>query len=92
MSNVEEHIRRAMQEGKFDDLPGKGKPLHWEENPNQDPEMRLAYHLLRSSGYTLPWIETLREIDRDIEAARGDLRRGWPLLFTSAKMVWSPPA
>jgi DnaJ homolog subfamily C member 28 len=77
MPNVEEHLRQAMEEGKFDNLPGKGKPLRLEENPNADPEWELAYHLIKESGFSLPWIETIREIESDLEKARLDLRRAW---------------
>ena len=75
--SVEESIRQAMQDGKFDNLPGKGKPLRWDENPNEDPEMALAHHVLKSAGYTLPWIETRRTIEADLEQARAALRRNW---------------
>ncbi len=77
MRNVEEHIRQAMEQGKFDNLPGKGKPLRMEENPHADPEWRLAYHVLKSGGFSLPWIDTLREIDADVEKARTSLARTW---------------
>ena len=77
MPNIEEHLRKAIEEGKFDDLPGKGKPLRMEENPNADPEWELAYHIIRESGFTLPWIETIREIESDLEKARLDLKRAW---------------
>ena len=55
--SIEEIIRQAMQEGKFDDLPGKGKPLNLDQNPHQDPDWRVAHHLLKSAGFSLPWIE-----------------------------------
>ncbi len=61
MSNIEDHIRRAIEEGKFDDLPGKGKPLKLEDDPFVDPEWRLAHHMLRCSGFSLPWIERRQE-------------------------------
>lgn len=77
MSKVEKHIRRAMEEGQFDDLPGKGKPFRLNENPHENPEWRLANHLLRNSGFTLPWIETYREIKTDLEAERNALARTW---------------
>ena len=76
-----------MEEGKFDDLPGKGKPLHLDENnPNADPDWELAYRLIKESGFTLPWIETLHEIERDIDAACQELLRAWKwrLIFLSA--------
>jgi DnaJ family protein C protein 28 len=66
-----------MSQGEFDDLPGKGQPLRLDVNPLEDPEWRLAYHMLRSSGYTLPWIEMRQEIEVEIGAARAALERAW---------------
>ncbi len=77
MSNIEEHIRRAMEQGKFDDLPGKGKPLNLDENPLEDPDWRLAHHMLRSGGFTLPWIETYREIEKELDNSRKSLACTW---------------
>jgi DnaJ homolog subfamily C member 28 len=74
MTNIDEQIRRAMEEGQFDHLPGAGKPLRLDENPYEDPDWRLAYHVLRSNGFSLPWIELRREIEDEIEAARNALR------------------
>lgn len=75
--SIEEQIRQAMQEGKFDNLPGKGQPLRLDENPHEDPEWRLAHHMLHGSGYTLPWIAARNEIEAEIEAARLELLRTW---------------
>ena len=77
MPDIEEHIRKAIEDGKFDDLPGKGKPLRLDENPHEDEDWRLAYHILREGGFSLPWIETIREIEAEIEQARAVLRRTW---------------
>ncbi len=78
MPNIEELLRKAMAEGKFDNLPGKGKPLHLDEtNPHADPEWELAYRMLKESGYSLPWIEIIREIEKDIDLARKDLQIAW---------------
>jgi len=77
MPKIDEHIRQAQQEGKFENLPGKGQPLHLDENPLEDPDWRLASHILRSSGFTLPWIEARREIEEEVEEARAALTRAW---------------
>jgi len=77
LSDIEELIRRAIESGQFDDLPGKGKPLNLDDDLWVDSDWRLAHHLLKSAGYTLPWIEMLKEIDLEIEAARLALRRAW---------------
>lgn len=77
MSNIEEHIRRAIEEGQFDNLPGKGKPLKLDDTSLEDPEWRMAYHIIRNSGFSLPWIEKSREIESALEAARATLARIW---------------
>lgn len=77
MPNIEELISAAMREGKFENLPGKGKPLKLEENPHADPDWQLAHHILRESGFTLPWIEKRREIEVNLAKTRADLLRAW---------------
>ncbi len=75
--SLDEQIRRAIADGEFDHLPGKGKPLNLDHNPHEDPGWRIAYHMLRSSGYTLPWIETRQEIEAELEGALTSLERSW---------------
>ena len=70
-------IRQAIQEGIFDGLPGKGKPLNLDQNPHQDPEWRVAHHLLKSGGFSLPWIELMGEINENLQQARKSLARSW---------------
>ncbi len=79
MPGEEDPIRKAIEEGQFDNLPGKGKPLNLDENPYADPEWRLAHHMLQNAGYTLPWIELRQEIEAEIEAARRELQLAWEL-------------
>jgi DnaJ family protein C protein 28 len=84
MPNIEELLRQAMAAGKFDNLPGKGKPLQLDaNNPHADPGWELAYKILKDAGYSLPWIETIREIEADLEAARKDLRLAWEWFKTT---------
>ena len=87
--SIEDHIQQAMQEGKFDDLPGKGQPLRLDENPYEDPDWRLAHHVLQSSGYTLPWIAARQEIEAEIESARQALRTTWS--WRQEALQESPP-
>lgn len=77
MDRSEDQIRKAMEAGQFDDLPGKGKPLNLDTNPFEDQSWRMANHVLRNAGFTLPWIEARQEIERELEAARLSLRRAW---------------
>jgi DnaJ family protein C protein 28 len=77
MPNIENHIRKAIEEGKFDDLPGKGKPIHWDDNPFVEADWQLAFRMLHDSGFTLPWLDTRKEIEAQLEAARATLKRAW---------------
>ena len=77
MPNTDEQIRRAMQEGQFEELPGRGRPLQLDDEPFEDPDWRLAHHMLRSAGYSLPWIETRREIEADLATVCLDLKKAW---------------
>jgi DnaJ family protein C protein 28 len=70
---AESKIQQAMQAGQFDNLPGKGKPLHLEENPFEDPAWRTAHAMLKSLDLTLPWIEVRRDLLNDLEVARHEL-------------------
>lgn len=70
---AERKIEEAMQEGKFDDLPGKGKPLPLDEEWFAPPELRPAIRLLKSAGVLPDWLERAREIER----LREDAQRLW---------------
>jgi DnaJ family protein C protein 28 len=75
--SIEEQIRQAIQEGQFDNLPGKGKPLVFNHNPHEDPTWRMAFSMLRSSGHTLPWIQTRKDIEAELAEVQRSLARTW---------------
>ena len=79
-SLIDQKIREAMEQGEFDDLPGKGKPVDTSENPFEDPEMRLAHRMLRNAGFAPSWIEERKDIDSEFEIARNQLARAWMVL------------
>ncbi len=65
---VERLLEAARAEGKFDNLPGQGRPLTLDGNEN-DPEW-AAQRLLKSNDARPPWLEE----DLAIRAAEDDLR------------------
>jgi DnaJ family protein C protein 28 len=71
---AEEKIRRAMEAGEFDRLPGKGKPLKLDENPYEPEGMGAAFRMLKENNFTLPWIEEGMEIERKRLLAHRSLR------------------
>ncbi len=88
-SFIERRIREAMEQGEFDNLRGQGRPLpDDEENPFEAPDRRLAYHLLKSNGFTLPWIARRQEIMRRRERIAIPLRRAHDLYH--ARVAFRP--
>ena len=73
-SIAERKIREAMEQGAFDNLPTKGKPLDLSEDPFEDPSMRMAHRLLRNNGFAPWWVEEAKDIEASIERLRADLR------------------
>ncbi len=47
---AEEKIKQAMENGEFDHLPGKGKPLELEDLSHVPEDLRAGYKLLKNAG------------------------------------------
>lgn len=85
---VEERIQKAQEEGVFDNLPGKGKPLQLDDDSFIPEDLRLAYKILKNSNCLPIELELRKEIfnlrqllDAAIDPeTRGDLRRQLNLL------------
>src|SRR5262245_61995302 len=58
----EERIRAAQDEGLFDNLPGRGKPLQLEDDSAVPEELRLTFKILRNAGYLPIEMEIRKEI------------------------------
>lgn len=48
----EERIRKAIENGDFDHLPGYGKPLKLDDLSAIPEELRMAYTVLKNAGYS----------------------------------------
>jgi len=59
-----------MEEGAFDRLDGVGEPLDLQDNPFEDPSLRMAHRLLRNNGFAPAWIEESREIESESRRLR----------------------
>ncbi|MGV3721135.1 MAG: DnaJ family domain-containing protein [Actinomycetota bacterium] len=55
-------IRDAQEEGAFDNLPGKGKPLNLDFDPRVPPELRAAYRIMKDAQVLPEWIQLDKEI------------------------------
>ena len=71
---VEERIKKAQKQGQFDNLPGKSKPLTFENHTGPE-ELRMANKILKNAGFLPPEIELKKKITQTeqlLEAANID--------------------
>jgi hypothetical protein len=68
---AEEKIRAALANGEFDNLPGSGKPLRLEDDSAVEPDLRMAYRLLKNAHCLPPEVELRKEILRLKDLLRG---------------------
>jgi DnaJ family protein C protein 28 len=75
---VEKILREAQANGKFDNLPGSGRPLKLDD-ANENSEDWAANHLLQNQNLRPAWLEEDLAIQAELEQARKKLRRthGW---------------
>jgi len=67
---IEEQLRKAREEGKFDNLRGHGQPLSLDDNPYEDPTWQLANDLLKKNGFRPDWLEDDVSIRDQVAQAR----------------------
>ena len=60
---VEEKIREAMTNGEFDNLPGKGKPIDLSAYFATPEDVRIAYSILKSSGFVPEEAQLLKDVE-----------------------------
>ncbi len=59
---AEERIRRAMEQGEFDNLRGAGMPLDLDDDSWVPEDLRLTYRVLKNAGCIPPELEKRNEI------------------------------
>jgi len=68
---VEERILTAQKRGEFENLPGAGKPLAFEDNRFISEELRLAYKILKNADCLPVEIELKKEIKQTEDLLAG---------------------
>jgi len=66
-----------MEEGHFENLPGKGKPLNLNSNPHADPAEDTLYRILSRNGCAPEWVELNKESCGMIAGWRSALKKAW---------------
>ncbi len=80
---IDRLIEQARADGAFDNLPGAGKPLRYDDDALTPEDMRAGFRLLKNAGFAPFWIEARRDID--VERVRisewlRDANRRWSRL------------
>ncbi|GAB2229613.1 hypothetical protein Droror1_Dr00013860 [Drosera rotundifolia] len=74
---VEQRIWQSMEEGHFENLPGKGKPLDLSTNPHADPAEDTLYRILSKNKCAPEWVELNKEIRTRVAEWRIALKKAW---------------
>lgn len=85
---VEQRIWRSMEEGQFENLPGKGKPLDLNTNPHADPAEDTLYRILSKNGSAPEWVELNKEIRCKIAEWRLALKKAWTSRINHQGSTW----
>ncbi|GJN15433.1 hypothetical protein PR202_gb02348 [Eleusine coracana subsp. coracana] len=85
---VEQRIWHSMEEGHFENLPGKGKPLNLISNPHADPAEDTLYRILSRNGCAPEWVDLNKEIRGMIAGWRSALRKAWANLSEDDGSRW----
>jgi len=72
---AEERLKEAIARGEFDNLPGAGKPLAMIDLSNRDRCDRVAFHILRNSGFLPPTLAIRKEFENVLDATYAMLHR-----------------
>lgn len=59
---VEQRIADAIAAGAFEDLPGAGKPLEFDDDRLVPEELRIAHRILKNAGFLPPEVIARREV------------------------------
>ena len=73
---IDRQIKKAQEEGAFDQLPGKGKPLaHLDSDPLNG--------VLQAQGFTTRWVELDHELQQKIAVAEQAVKRTYEWVMQS---------
>jgi len=61
---AEDRIKKAIEEGEFDNLPGQGKPLKLDDMSHIPEELRVAYKVLKNSNM----LDDVEKLKKDISS------------------------
>ncbi len=60
---VEKQINKAMAEGEFDNLPGRGKPVDLDGYFQTPEDLRLCYSMLKNAEFVPEEVQMLKDVE-----------------------------
>jgi hypothetical protein len=67
-TGVDIAIRKAMEAGEFDNLPGQGQPLDLSIDPYAPADMQLAYKIMKQNGIAPDWIVQIKTLTAKLDS------------------------
>ncbi len=86
---VDVAIRKAMEAGEFNNLPGTGRPIDLNADANVPSDMQLAYKIMRENGIAPDWIVQSKAITAKIESWQSRLNNAYKnYRATKSEYAW----
>lgn len=74
---IDTAIRKAMEAGEFDNLPGEGRPLDLNSDTNIPSDMRLAYKIMKENGIAPDWVMQGKMLTAKMQSWQSRLKRAY---------------
>jgi hypothetical protein len=75
---IEDRIAKAMAEGEFDNLPGKGRPVDLDAYFKTPEDLRVCYSLLKDGNFVPEEVQLLKDVEQlreQLDACSDDVER-----------------
>ena len=90
---IEEHIKKAIEAGEFDNLEGAGKPLDLNSYFNTPEDVRMGYSVLKSAKIVPEEVDRLKQIGEIKEKiktlADEDEKRKWTKILNEKTLAFT---
>jgi hypothetical protein len=60
---IESRIKKAQEQGAFENLPGRGQPLQLEEDRHIPEDLRMAHKVLKNADCLPPEVQLRKDIE-----------------------------
>ncbi len=80
-------IRKAMEAGEFNNLPGEGQPLDLSVDPYAPADMQLAYKIMKQNGIAPDWIVQSKALVAKLESWQSRLNAAHKSYKTTNNVV-----